>query len=64
VAIDYSVGFSLGDYLQSRSRLHRPGQESKVTYIQLVTPGTVDEAVYDALQAREDVIESVLRSNK
>ena len=62
IVIDYSVGFSLGDYLQSRSRVHRPGQGRKVTYIQLVTPGTVDEKVYAALQKREDVIESVLRS--
>jgi SNF2 family DNA or RNA helicase len=64
VVIDYSVGFSLGDYLQSRSRVHRPGQTRKVTYIQLVTPGTVDEKVYAALAAREDVVESILRSKR
>jgi SNF2 family DNA or RNA helicase len=56
----YSLGFSLTDYLQSRARLHRPGQERSVLYTHLVAEGTIDEAVYRALAARQDVIEVVL----
>jgi SNF2 family DNA or RNA helicase len=59
-AIYYSLGFSLGDYLQSRARVHRPGQEHSVTYIHLITQGTVDQKVYQALSTREDVVKSIL----
>jgi len=34
-AVYYSVSFSMGDYDQSRARIHRPGQERKVTYFHL-----------------------------
>lgn len=56
----YSIGFSLGDYLQSLSRINRPGQERPVTYYHLVAKDTVDEAVYKALSERRDLIEAVL----
>jgi SNF2 family DNA or RNA helicase len=59
--IYYSVGFSLSDYLQSRARVHRPGQTRPVTYIHLIAPGTVDETVYQALEARQDAVEAALR---
>lgn len=58
--IYYSLGFSLGDYEQSLARLDRPGQTRSVTYLHLVAQHTVDEKVYDALQKRADVIESIL----
>jgi SNF2 family DNA or RNA helicase len=32
----YSLGFSLGDYEQSRARVHRPGQERNVIYYHLL----------------------------
>ena len=60
-AIYYSCGFSLGDYLQSRARLHRPGQINKVTFIHLVTPHTIDPMIYAALRRRRNLVESVLR---
>ena len=60
-AVYYSLGFSLGDYLQSRARLHRHGQERPVEIIHLVTAGTVDEKVMAALAAREQVVESIMR---
>jgi len=59
-AIYYSVGYSLADYLQSVSRLHRPGQKRKVSCYHLVASNTIDEKVYKALEKREEVIESVL----
>ncbi|QOJ33928.1 MAG: hypothetical protein HRU82_02720 [Nitrospira sp.] len=60
----YSLGFSLGEYLQARKRTHRPGQNRNVTYFHLVARDTVDEAVYKALEARQDVVESVLKGVK
>jgi SNF2 family DNA or RNA helicase len=59
-AVYYSVGFNLGDYLQSEARVHRPGQGRAVHYYHLLVGGTIDEAVYGALRKREDLIEGVL----
>jgi SNF2 family DNA or RNA helicase len=60
----YSLGFSLTDYLQSRARLHRPGQERSVLYTHLVAEGTIDATVYKALADRQNVIEAVLAAAK
>ena len=59
-AIYWSTGFSLGDYLQSRARLHRPGQTRGVVYYHICARGTVDERVALALRKREDLVASVL----
>ena len=56
----YSTGFSLGTYLQSRKRVHRPGQERETIYIHLTAKNTIDEKVAAALQKRQDVINSIL----
>lgn len=56
----YSMGFSLGDYEQSRKRLHRPGQKRTVFYYHLVAKGTVDERVYKSLDSRRNVVDYVL----
>lgn len=59
--IYYSICSSLGDYEQSRARVHRPGQERPVTYYHLVAEGTVaDSRVYDALQDHKDVIMALM----
>jgi len=63
-SIYYSIGFSLGDYLQSRARIHRPGQTKHVVYIHLVAKDTVDEICLYALQKRWNVIESILSEFK
>ena len=59
----YSLGYSLGEYLQSQARLHRPGQERTVHQIHLIAAKTVDEKVMNSLEKKEDVIEAVLRSH-
>ena len=55
------VCYSLGDYLQSRARVHRPGQTRDVHYIHLIAAGTVDEQVMGSLRSKEDVVERILR---
>ena len=59
-AIYYSVGFSLSGYLQSRARLHRPGQRRNVHYIHLHANGTIDGKVLDALQQRQGDVDAAM----
>jgi SNF2 family DNA or RNA helicase len=60
MAIYYSLSYSLGDYDQSRARVHRPGQTKSTTYIHLVANDTIDKIVYRALSDRKDVVDSIL----
>ncbi len=59
-AVYYSLGYSYGDYAQSRARVRRPGQKRKVFYYHLIAKDTVDESVYRALARKEDVIDEVV----
>lgn len=60
----YSIGHSLGDYLQARKRVHRPGQTRHVTIVHLVATDTIDEMVYAALTQRKAVVDAVLAAAK
>ena len=60
IAIYYSMGYSLGDYVQSLARLHRPGQDHPVAFFHLVASNTVDQQVYSALQSRQNVVAEIL----
>ena len=62
--IMYSVGFSLGDYLQALARVHRPGQLGTVVYYHIVVRGSVDEVKQKALENREKVIDAILHKMK
>jgi len=59
-SIYYSLSFSLGEYDQALSRVHRPGQTRPVEHIHLVARNTVDVKIMRALEARAEVVESVL----
>jgi SNF2 family DNA or RNA helicase len=56
----YSHGWSLGDYQQSRARVHRPGQKRNVTYYHLCAAKTVDVKVMKALEKRQDLVRFVV----
>lgn len=58
--IYYTLGFELADYLQSRKRLHRPGQSRAVTYVHLLAESTIDRAIFGALKRRQEVVGAVL----
>lgn len=58
-AIYFSLPHSLALYEQSRARLHRPGQTQPVSFIHLIATNTVDEAMYESLKQKKDVIESI-----
>jgi SNF2 family DNA or RNA helicase len=61
-AIYYSVGYSLGNYLQSLARIRRPGQNRKVVYLHIVARETIDERVFEALRDKSEVISHVLET--
>jgi SNF2 family DNA or RNA helicase len=61
IAIYYSLGLSLGDHLQSLSRLQAKDMTWHPAYYYLLAKGTVDEKVYRALHDRKDVIEEIMK---
>lgn len=58
--IYYSNDYSLEARLQSEDRAHRYGQKNTVTYVDLVSPGTVDETVLAILRGKEDMAKMTL----
>lgn len=58
-AIYYSLPHSLAQYNQSRARLYRPGQRHPVSFCHLLSEGTIDEAMYNSLQKKQDVVEAI-----
>lgn len=60
IAVYYSTGFSVVDYQQSLSRLHRPGQRHPVTYYNLIAEDTVDEKVFKALADKKNIIDQIV----
>lgn len=67
-ASDYSIyfsrGFSLEHDLQSEARNHRGGSEihERITRIDIVAQGTIDEAITKALANKQTISETVLRA--
>lgn len=65
--IYFSRSFSLGDDIQSEARNYRGGSEihSKVTRIDIVSEGTIDEVVAERLQSKlemsSDILEKTIR---
>ena len=63
-AIYFSLRFSLGEYDQAMSRVHRPGQTRPVEHIHLGVQNTVDEKIMRALEKRAEVIQAILTEIK
>ena len=64
VGIFYSRNWSYLDYDQARSRLHRHGQEHKVTYYHLIATNTIDEKIQKKLANKEEVQAILLRDKR
>tara|TARA_R100001244_G_scaffold387_1_gene818 strand:+ start:1336 stop:2778 length:1443 start_codon:yes stop_codon:yes gene_type:complete len=62
--IYYSNNYDLEKRLQSEDRAHRIGQVNKVTYIDLLSPNTVDEKIVKALRNKLDLAQEVLGDDK
>jgi SNF2-related domain/LAGLIDADG-like domain len=61
IGVWYSIGYSVADYDQARSRLVRINQQRPVSFIHLIVPDTVDPVVYDAIDDRRSALAAVLR---
>ena len=58
--IYYSNSYDLEIRLQSEDRAHRIGQSNKVTYIDLVSPRTIDEKILKTLRNKINLAGQVL----
>jgi SNF2 family DNA or RNA helicase len=60
LCIYFSNSFDLEERRQSEDRLHRAGQKSAVTYIDLITPNTVDEKILKNLMNKTKMSASIM----
>jgi SNF2 family DNA or RNA helicase len=60
LVIYYANDFNLETRIQSEDRAHRIGQKNNVTYIDLISEGTIDEKIVDALRNKIDISAKVL----
>jgi len=58
--IYYSNSYDLELRIQSEDRAHRIGQTNKVTYIDLISPETVDEKIVKALRNKINIADAIL----
>ena len=58
--IYYSNGYDLEKRLQSEDRAHRIGQQKSVTYVDFITPKTVDEKIVKALRKKMNIASEIM----
>ncbi len=51
----YANDFDLATRMQSEDRCHRIGQDNRVTYVDLITPGSIDQRIVRALRDKIDL---------
>lgn len=65
--IYYSLTHSLALYLQSKKRIHRPGQEHTVTYYHIIAQlskgKSVDETIMTALKEKKSVVDYIVKNH-
>ena len=61
--IYYSNSYDLESRLQSEDRAHRIGQKKSVTYVDLISPGTIDEKIVEALREKINLADQVLKED-
>ena len=54
ILIYYSPTLSCEDYMQSKKRIHRIGQDLPCFYYKLISPGSIEPRIYQALERGED----------
>lgn len=61
-SIYYSSSYKLGDSLQSEARNHRKGSEihDRITRINIITVGSIDELIYEALENKQKLADLLL----
>lgn len=61
--IYYNNDFRLENRLQSEDRAHRYGQDSPVSYVDIIAPGTVDAHIVRALRRKVDIASAITGDN-
>jgi SNF2 family DNA or RNA helicase len=56
----FANSFDLAVRMQSEDRAHRIGQTQRVTYIDLIAEGTIDEQIVKALRSKMDIASVVM----
>jgi SNF2 family DNA or RNA helicase len=59
-----SLSHSLGQYEQSKARIHRPGQTRKCFYYHILAKHTVDKKIMKALAKKREVVSYVMKKIK
>lgn len=54
ILVYYSPTLSCEDYMQSKKRIHRIGQELPCFYYKLIAPDSIEPRIYNALERGED----------
>ena len=60
LVVYYANDFNLETRIQSEDRAHRIGQKNNVTYVDLITEGTIDEKIVRSLQSKIEIGAKVL----
>ena len=60
LVVYYANDFNLETRSQSEDRAHRIGQKNNVTYVDLISEGTIDEKIVKSLQSKIDISAKVL----
>ena len=61
IAVWLGLPWSLDQYLQANKRLHRSGQSHPVQIYHVLTKGTIDEEILDALQGKGSTAADIVR---
>jgi SNF2 family DNA or RNA helicase len=62
VAIFYSMDYNAANYWQAQDRIHRIGQEKKVTYYHMVVPRSIDAIVLQTLKEKGDLAQTIIHT--
>ena len=62
--IFYTPTYSYQDYSQALGRAYRNGQEKKVTVYRFITQQTIEQAVYQALENKQDFSEELYMNTR
>ena len=60
LVVYYANDFNMETRMQSEDRAHRIGQKNNVTYVDLISEGTIDERIVKALRSKIDISAQVL----
>lgn len=64
ISVFYGRDYSLLHFDQARGRIHRKGQEQKVTHYHLIAENTIDGKIYEALQKKDKLQRKLLDANR